>query len=141
MLEIGVPDPVQQRKYGSPIFIIPKKEGNVRFITDYRRLKHILLIKPYPLPRIGETMQQLEVFQYVTALDINMVYYTIRISPASQDMTTIITEFGKFRYNRLPMGMCAPGDIFQAKVDKLLGDIEGVKMYIDDIIVLNKGGF
>ena len=48
----------------------------------------------------------------------------------------IVTEFGKFRYNRLPMGMCASGDIFQAKVDELIGNIEGVKMYINDILIL-----
>ena len=56
-----------------------------------------------------------------------MGYYNIRISPANQDMITIVTEFGKFRYNRLHMGMFASGDIFQPKVDELLGDIEGVK--------------
>ena len=77
-----------------------------------------------------ETMQQLEGFQYATELDLNLGYYTIRISHASQDMTTIVTEFWKFRYNRLPMGMYALGDIFQAKVDKLLGDFEDVKTYI-----------
>ena len=37
-------------------------------------------------------------------------------------MTKVVTEFGKFRYNRLPMGMCASGEIFQAKVDKLLDE-------------------
>ena len=36
------------------------------------------------------------------------------------------------------MGMCASGDIFQAKVDKLIGDIEGVKTHIGDIIILRK---
>ena len=56
-------------------------------------------------------------------------------------MTTIVTEFGKFRYNRLPMGMCASGDIFQAKVDELIGDIEGIKTYIDDILILIKNIF
>ena len=38
-------------------------------------------------------MQQLESFQYGSALDINLGYHTISISPASQDMTTIVTEF------------------------------------------------
>ena len=64
-----------------------------------------------------------------------MGYYAIRISPSSQYTKTIITEFGKFIYNRLPMAICASGDIFQDKEDKLLGDIEGIKMYIDNIIV------
>ena len=56
-------------------------------------------------------------------------------------MMTIVTEFGKFRYNRLPMGMYASGDIFQANVDELLGDIEDIKTYIDDILVLSKDSF
>ena len=48
-------------------------------------------------------------------------------------MTAIVTEFGKFRYNCLPMGMFTLGDIYQSKVDKILGNIEGVKTYINDI--------
>ena len=86
-------------------------------------------------------MQQLEGFQYITSLDLNMGYYTIRLPPASQDMMTIVTEFWKLGYNCLPMGMCASGDIFQYKVDGLLGDIEVVKTYIDGILVLNKDCF
>ena len=70
-----------------------------------------------------------------------MGYYTIRLSPASQDMTTIVAEFEGFIYNRLPMGMFYFGDIFQAKVDELPGDIKGVKAYIDDIIILSKDIF
>ena len=77
----------------------------------------------------------------MTALDLNMGYYAIRIYPANQDMTTILTEFGRFRYNRLPLGMCASGDIFQAKIDELLGDIKGVKTCINDILVLSKDIF
>ena len=39
------------------------------------------------------------------------------------------------------MGMCNSGDIFQSKVEDLLGDIEGIKTYIGDIIVLSKDIF
>ena len=83
--------PVKKSQYGTPVFIIPKKEGTLRFITDYRRLNQQLVRKPYPLPIIGDTMRQLEGFQYTTALDLNMGYYTMRIYPARQDMTTIDT--------------------------------------------------
>jgi len=37
--------------------------------------------------------------------------------------------------------MCFSGDIFQAKVDELLGEIKGVKMYITYILVISKGNF
>ena len=56
-------------------------------------------------------------------------------------MTMIITKFGKFRYNRLHMGMCASGDIFQSKVEELIGDIKGVKLYIDDILIFSEDCF
>ena len=60
-------------------------------------------------------MQELKDFQHATALDLNMGYYTIRLDPGSQDMCTIITPWGKYKYLRLPMGiMCAPNS-FQEK--------------------------
>ena len=55
-------------------------------------------------------------------------------------MTTIVTGFWIFRYNRLRMGMCVSGDIFQDKLYKLLSNIEGLKTYIDSVLVLSKGG-
>ena len=36
------------------------------------------------------------------------------------------------------MGMCSSGYIFQDKLDELPGDIEGVKTYINDILLLRK---
>ena len=141
LVKIGVLTPVQQYQRGTILFIITKKEGTVRFITKYHRLNQKLVRKPYPLPKKVETMQHLEEFQYATALDINMGYYTIKLPPTSQGIKTIVTEFGKLKFNRLPMGMCTSGDIFQSKVDKLLRDITGVKTYIDDILVLSKQSF
>ena len=82
---------VQQSQYGTPVFIIPNQEITVVFITDYLRINQRLVRDPYPLPRIGETMHQMELLQYATPLDINMRYYTIRIFPTSQDVTTIVT--------------------------------------------------
>ena len=70
-----------------------------------------------------------------------MGYYNIETLTESRDLITILTEFGKFGYNISPMGLCASSDIFQAKVDDLPGDINGVKMYINNILVLVKESF
>ena len=77
-------------------------------------------------------------FQYANALDLNMGYCTIILSSSIQDMASIVPEFGKFKYNCLIMGICTSGYIFQAKVDEVIGDIKGVKTYIDGILVLIK---
>ena len=84
LVEIGLLPPVQNSQYGKPVFIIPKKEGTVRFIMDYMRLNQKLVKNLYPLPTIGDTIQKLEGFQYAEALYLNMGYYTTRLSPASQ---------------------------------------------------------
>ena len=56
-------------------------------------------------------------------LYLNMVYYPIYISLESCNLTTLAAEFEKFRYNRVPMALCASVEIFQSKVYDILGDI------------------
>ena len=131
LVKIGVLTPVQKSQYGTSLFIIPKKEGNVRFIRYHFRINQIFFRKPYPLPIIGKKIQHLEGFHNATTLDLNMGYCTIRLLSVSQEMKTIVTEFGKFIYNCLPMAICTSGYIFQAKLGELIGDIEGVKKYIE----------
>ena len=70
-----------------------------------------------------------------------MGYYHIRLSDKSADMCTIVTEFGKYKYKRLPMGVSCSPDIFQSKIYELLGDLEGTKAYLDDMLVIHKGKF
>ena len=141
LCEIGVLEEVRASEWGSPTFIMAKKEGTVRFISDFRKLNAKIKRKPYPIPRISDVLQQLEGFKYATTLDLNMGYYTVSITPGSRDLTTIVTEFGKFRYKRLPMGLCCAPDIFQSKINELLGDLDSVRAYIDDVLILSKDSF
>ena len=93
------------------------------------------------MQKISDTLQQLEGFQYATSLDINMSYYHLKLTPEASEMCAIATKFGKYRYKRSTMGVSCSPDIFQSKIYDLLGDIEGTKAYIDDILVVNKGSF
>jgi len=97
LCEIGVLEPIEGSEWGSPTFIIPKNQGTVRFVTDFRRLNAKIIRKPYPIPRITDTLQQLEGFQYATSLDMNMGYYHLSLDRESSDMCMIVTEFGKYR--------------------------------------------
>ena len=96
LIKIGVLERVQESEWGTPVLIIPKKEGTVCFLSDYRKVNGQIVRKPFPIPRIADTLQQLEGFTFATALEINMGYYTIPQAECSKDVTTIVTEFGKF---------------------------------------------
>ncbi len=92
---IGVMKWQPYSQWASPSFIIPKKDLTVRTISDFRELNKRIVRKPYPIPKISTTLQELEGFTYLTALDLNMGYYTIRLDPMASKMCTIIFLWGK----------------------------------------------
>ncbi len=57
-------------------------------------------------------LQELEGFTFVTALDLNMGYYTIRLDPDASEICTIIFPWGKYSYKQLPMGIVGSPDIY-----------------------------
>ena len=58
--KIGFLERVQESELGTPVFIIPKKEVTVRFLTNFRKVNGLIVRKPYPIFRIADTLQQLE---------------------------------------------------------------------------------
>ena len=139
LCEIGILEWQPSSRWASPTFIIPKKDATVRTISDFRELNKCIVRKPYPIPKISTTLQELEGFTYVTALDLNMGYYTIRLDPAASEMCTIIFPWGKYSYKRLPMGFGGSADIFQAQMMDLMACLEYVRAYIDDLLCITRG--
>jgi hypothetical protein len=107
-------------QWDSPTFIISKKGVTVQTISDLRELNKRIVRRPYPIPKISTTLQELEGFTYATTLDLNMGYYSIRLDPMAVEMCTIIFPFSKYSYLRLPMGMSGSADIFQAEMMDLM---------------------
>ena len=84
---------------------------------------------------------KLEGFKYTTSLDLNMGYYHIELSPNSKKLCTIVLPWGKYEYQHLPMGLCNSPDIFQEKMSTLMQELEYVRAYIDDLLIITKSSF
>ena len=112
LVQIGVLKRVNNSEWAAPTFIIPKKNGTVRFISDFRELNKRIKRKPFPIPKIQDLLLKLEGFKYATSLDLNMGYYHIKLCPFSKRLCTIVLPWGKYEYQKLPMGLCNSPDIF-----------------------------
>ena len=73
----GILRKINVSEWAAPSYIIPKKNGQARFITDFHELNKCIKRKPYPIPKILEMLQRMEKFTYATSIDLNMGYYHI----------------------------------------------------------------
>jgi hypothetical protein len=140
MVKLGVMRKVNRSEWASPAFTIAKKDNTLRSIADLRELNKRIKRKPYPIPKIQDMLLKLEGFLFATSLDLNMGYYHIRLTPLSSSYCTVIFPWGKYEYLRLPMGLCNSPDIFQEKMGELFYDLEYVRAYIDDLLVITNEG-
>ena len=96
---------INNSEWAAPMFIISKKDATVRFISDFCELNKCIKHKPFPIPKIQDLLLKLEGFQHAMSLDLNMGYYHIELTPFSKRLCTIVMPWGKYEYQRLPMGL------------------------------------
>ena len=132
----GIISPVQFSKWAAPIVPVMKRNGSVRICGDYRlTANRACPVDPYPLPRIEELLANLAGGKCFSKLDMSQAYLQLPLDDESKELVTVNTHKGLFQYNRLPFGVASAPAIFQRSMDSLLQGIEGVSVYIDDILI------
>ena len=112
MLRAGVIE-LAQSEWASPVVLVPKPDGTLRFCVDYRRLHAITVRDTYPLPRMDECIDSLGEANVFTTLDCNSGYWQIPVAAKDQDKTTITCQEGTYRYKRMPFGLTNAPATFQ----------------------------
>lgn len=125
--------------YGSPIFFVPKKDGDLRPCVDYRELNAITIKNRHPLPLIPEILDRLATAKIFTKLDLRGAYNLVRIRKGDEEKTAFRCQFGHFEYTVMPFGLCNAPAVFQAMMIDIFRDIidRYVVIYLDDIMVFS----
>lgn len=136
LVDLGILVPITHSQYATPVVPVLKENGKVRLAGDYSvTLNKDLIVEKYPLPRIEEVFAKIGGGLQYSKLDLKNAYNQFVLSDSSQDLTTINTQKGLFKYTRLVYGLANAPAIFQRSMETLLSGIEGVSCWIDDICV------
>ena len=132
----GVISPVQHSDWAAPIVPVVKQDGTVRICGDFKvTINPVINIESYPLPRVEELFANLSQGKYFSKLDMSNAYLQLPLSHEAQNLVTINTHLGLFRYHRLPFGVSLAPAIFQRFMETLLRGLGGTALYLDDILV------
>ena len=98
--------------FGSGVLFVPNANGKLRLCVDFRPLNAITVVDDYPLPRIGEMIDQVGKATIFSKLDLHSGFHQIRVVEEDIPKTAFKTKFGSYHYKVMPFGLCnAPATI------------------------------
>lgn len=133
----GVIYKVRHSPWATPLVIVPKKNTQeLRLCADYRvTVNPAIKVDQYPLPLPEDIFANLQGGTVFSIIDLSKAYLQLELNEQAQELLTVNTHLGLFRFRRLPYGVaCAPA-IFQAVMDQILRNLPGTACYIDDVII------
>lgn len=139
MLEAGVIEP-STSPWLSPVVLVKKKDGTVRFCVDYRQLNSVTIADTYPLPRIDELVDELRDTAVFSLLDSRSAYWSIPVAPEDRPKTAFSDGYRLFQWRRMPFGLSTAPTTFQRTMNAVLSPVLGkhTLAYLDDIVIYSR---
>ena len=139
MLDNGIIEP-STGPWASPIVLVRKKDGGIRFCIDFRKLNQNTQKDAQPLPRIDETLDALDGACYFSTLDLASGYWQVELHPKDKEKTAFVTPFGFYQFRVMPFGLCNAPATFQRLMERVLAGLHwsSCLVYLDDIIVYSR---
>ena len=117
------------------LVVVQKPTGAVRLCIDPRDLNLAIKRPHYHRKTIDEVASRLQGAKIFSILDAASGFSQLKLDDESSCLCTFNTPIGRYRFTRLPFGVkCAP-EIFQRTMDRMVEDLEGEEVIMDDVVV------
>lgn len=120
--------------YSSPVVLVKKKDGSLRFCIDFRKINKVTVFDNEPMTDPARLMSRFGKSKYLTKIDLSKGYWQIPMDDASKDITSFITDQGLFKFKRLPFGLVNAAATLNRLLRMVLKDVSESDNYMDDII-------
>ena len=135
MEKLGVVERVHEPSdWVNSMVTVIKPNGKLRICIDPRDLNKAMKREHYPTKTIEEVISRMPNAQVFSVLDASSGFWQIELDSDSSKLCTFNTPFGRYRFKRLPFGICSAQDVFQDAMSSIFDDIEGVEVIVDDIL-------
>lgn len=130
----------EKSAWASPVVLVRKKDGTVRWCIDYRKLNECTRKDAYPLPRIDMCLDCLAVASIFCTMDLQSGYWQIVLEEKDREKSAFITKYGLFEYTKMPFGLCSAPSTFQRCMELIIREMQWkhLLIYIDDIIIFSQ---
>jgi hypothetical protein len=123
--------------WSSPVLLVPKANGTMRFTIDYRKLNKVTKRDQYPMVRVDDLLDGLQSSKIFTTIDLYAGYHQVEVHEADCEKTAFVTSDGLYEYTRLSFGLANAPAFFQRVMNACMAGLawSTVLIYLDDLIV------
>ena len=132
--------PVQQpTPWVSSMVAVPKKDGKLCICLDPCDLNKAICREHYPLSTIEDIATRLHSAKVFTVLNVHKGFWHVDLEEDSSFLTTFNTSFGRYRWKKMPFGICSAPEVYQRRIHQLIEGLQGVEAVVDDFVVVGLG--
>lgn len=118
--------------------VVVQRADKTRICLDPTSLNKFIQREHVILPNTDEMLAKIGAAEIFSKLDLKDGYWQVPLSKEASKLTTFNSPIGRFRYTRLPFGLCSANEVFQKRVSQHVEGIRGAIVLFDDILIFAK---